>query len=428
MSNTANPLSSRIQRRPAGPCDLYTLRTPVDGFVSMRASFATNPDYSQSADVLQDMTVGMLDRGTQSRDRFEIARLLEDRGAKLDVTADGLRIDVSGQALKNDFPTLVGVLAEMLSEPLFDPDEFEKVKSTLIGDMQRDLESTSQQASGALSRRLFPSDHPNYTPKTATLIEEAEAATLEQIKEYYREHVGARDFRMAVVGDVDHAAVESAVSDAFEGWAVHDAPEVFPVGAEPKAPGRSAVTMPDKANVDVRIGHALDLLRGEDDFERVFVANFILGGNFSARLMNHVRDELGLTYHIRSSMSGVTAKYHGQWRTTVTLSTDALEPGIEATREVIRRFVEEGATEDELDAMKTTIAGAYQVGLATTTRIADKILANAEREFDVEYLDTFPDLIADLTLEEVNDAARRHFRPDDLHVAMAGTVPETVEA
>ena len=95
---------------------------------------------------------------------------------------------------------------------------------------------------------------------------------------------------------------------------------------------------------------------------------------------------------------------------------------------MIREFVAEGATQEELEAKKTTITGSYTVGLATTERLAQSILTNAERGFEVSYLDDFPDEIRALTLEEVNDAVQRYLDPDAIQEALAGTRPEPVEA
>jgi predicted Zn-dependent peptidase len=94
---------------------------------------------------------------------------------------------------------------------------------------------------------------------------------------------------------------------------------------------------------------------------------------------------------------------------------------------VIRRFVREGITEEELETVKTTITGSFVVGLATTTNLSKTLLTNAEREFDVEYIDRFPEIINGLTREEVNAAIRRHIQPDNLHIAAAGAFPERVE-
>lgn len=395
--------------------------------MSFRASFLTNPDFTAKGDPLQDLTVALLDKGTQQRDRFELAKVLEDCGAKLSISSDGLFVDINGQALTRDFEAVLDVLAEMLREPLFDADEFEKAKASTIAELKRDLEQTGTQASGALSRRLFPEAHPNYSPPTETLIHAVQETTLEEVKGYYDTHIGAKNFRMAVVGDLEHAEIEATVDRVIGDWTPHATEASHATAADPAEPGQSLVPMADKSNVDVRMGHALDLYRDSPEYEALYVSNFILGGNFSARLMNIVRDEMGLTYHISSGITGLSTEHHGSWRTVVTLSSDGFEEGVAATRAVIADFIAEGATQEELDTIKTTITGSFIVGLATTSKLARTLLSNAERGFPPEYIDEFPSIIESLTLKEVQDATRQHLDADKLHVAAAGTLPETVE-
>jgi len=400
----------------------------VDDIVSFRGSFVANPDPAAGDPLRQKLTVSLLDKGTEQRDRFELARVLEDCGAKLDLSSDGLFVEVSGRALVDDLPRVMDVMAEMLRTPAFDPEEFRKARAQVAADIQRRMEKTSARASAALSQRLFSEGHPNHNPAPEAVLERLQGLTVDDVRDYHDTHFGATEWTLAAVGDLEHDAVETVVTEAFEGWTSHAAPVTYETDATPAEVGRSVVPMPDKSNVDVRLGHALPIRRDHDDYSALYVANYILGGNFAARLMSTVRDEMGLTYSIRSSLSGVTTRYAGSWQTSITLSHDAVEEGIAATKDVIRAFVEEGATLDELDAKKTTITGSYTVGLATTERLAQSILTNAERGFDVSYLDEFPEEIRTLSLDEVNEAVRRYLDPDAIQEALAGTRPEPVEA
>ena len=427
-STAASPdLAPRIEDRSAGPGRLLTLETAVDDIVSWRGSFLAYPDLAAEDELRQELTVSLLDKGTEHRDRFALARVLEDCGAKLDLSSDGLYVDVSGRALVEDLPRVLDVLAEMLRAPAFEESEFEKARAQAIAETRRRMEKTGAQASAALTRRLFGAGHPNHSAAPEAVIERLRSLTLEDIRAYHTEHIGATDWTMAVVGDLDHGAVEQVVADAFEGWGPHEAEPTHETEAAPEDVGRSVVPMPDKSNVDVRLGHPVPIRRDHPDYHALYVGNYILGGNFAARLMDTVRDEKGLTYHIGSGLSGVTTRYAGYWQTSVTLSQDTLDEGIAATTDVIRRFVEEGATGAELDDKKTTITGSYAVGLATTRRLAQSILTNAERGFETDYLDRFPEAIRALTLEEVNEAVRTHLRPDEMHEALAG-VPEPAAA
>ncbi len=85
-------------------------------------------------------------------------------------------------------------------------------------------------------------------------------------------------------------------------------------------------------------------------------------------------------------------------------------------------FVAEGVSEEVLEQTRTTLAGQHVVALATTGGVAARLLVNAERGFELAYLDQYPDLVRDLTAAEVTDAVRQHLRPDDLHEVVAGSV------
>lgn len=418
-------LAPRIRDRSAGPGRLLTLKTSVNDVVSWRGSFVANPDPAAGDGLRQQLTVSLLDKGTEERDRFELARVLEDCGAKLNLSSDGLYVEASGRALADDLPEVMDVMAEVLRTPSFDRDEFEKAKAQLAADLQRRMEKTSAQAGAALTRRIFPEGHPNYRPSPELLLERLEGLTVDDVREYHDTHFGSTEWTLAVVGDVDHERIGSIVDETLAGWSAHGAAAVYETDSAASEVGRSNLQMRDKSNVDVRIGHGIALRRDHDDYPALYVGNYILGGDFAARLMSTVRDEMGLTYHIGSSLSGITTRYAGYWQAQITLSHKAVERGIAATKDLIREFVDEGATADELDAKKTTITGSYTVGLATTDRLAQSILTNAERGFDLSYLDHFPEEIRALSLEDVNDAIEEYLHPDEMQEALAGTRPET---
>ncbi|MFO8098614.1 MAG: pitrilysin family protein [Salinibacter sp.] len=427
MSTDSN-LAPRIQDHSAGPARVLTLPTSVDDVVSWRASFLTYPDLAAGDALRQKLTVSLLDKGTQQRDRFELARVLEDCGAKLNLSSDGLYVDISGRALSDDVSRVMDVLAEMLRAPAFDPDEFEKARAQAAASLQRRMEKTSAQASAALSRHLFNPAHPNHAPPPEEQLQALQELTVDDVEAYHDEHFGPQEWTMAFVGDLEHEAIRTVVADAFEGWTASEATPVHETEPASQKPGHTILPMPDKSNVDVRMGHALPLRRDHSEYPALYVGNYILGGNFAARLMGTVRDEKGLTYHIGSSLSGISTRYAGYWQVRVTLSHESLSDGIEATREVVETFVKEGPTEDELQAKKTTITGSYTVGLATTRRLAQSILTTAERGFDMHYLDQFPRDIEALSLDEVTTAVQTYLRPEALHEARAGVRPDPVAA
>lgn len=417
------PFAERVHEAEAGAWRVLALPTPVERVVSFAGSFVTQPDFAAGEELLQRLAVRLLDRGTRRRDRFALAEALERRGAQLSFHDDGLRCGFAGRVLREDLEEVLALAAEQLAEPLFDPEEFEKAKARQAAALRRAMESTGAQAGGALARRLYPPGHPNFRPEPEAELARLEATTVEDVRAFHEAHFGARRAALALAGDLEPTAAAEAVRAHLGGWSEPEAAPTFETAAAPEPPGRENVPIPERHNLDVRIGHALALRRDSADYLALRLGTFILGGNFSARLMASVRDEQGLTYGIGSALSGLTVEYDGYWVTSVSLSGEHLERGIEATLAEIRRLVEDGITEEELAEKQTTLAGTFRVRLATTGGLASALLANAERGFEVDYLDRFPALVGALTREEVDAAIRRHLDPGALHVAVAGTLP-----
>ena len=417
-------LADRVLDVRAGPARLLLLPTDVRDVVSVRGSLWAAPDLTGDDDLVQAVLADVLDKGTRQRDRFQIAEALEGRGARLSFYSDGLRAGFSGRALRDDVGDVLALAAEQLREPALHADEVQKEVVQAVAGTRRARESTGAQAAGALARRLYGRAHPNYVREPDEEIARLEAVTPEAVRAAHAAHVGADGLTLAVVGDVPVEAVEDAVRRSFSGWGTHGRAAVYAEAAESGPPGRVVVPMADRQNLDVRLGHAVALRRDSPDYLAAFAGVYALGGNFSSRLMQTVRDEQGLTYGVGASLGSPAVEYDGHVYVSVTLSQENVERGVAAVRAETERFVAEGVSDVALDATRTTLAGQHVVSLATTGGLAARLLVNAERGFDVGYLDRYPDLVRSLTAEGVTAAVRRHLRPTDLHEVVAGTLPD----
>lgn len=417
---------SRIIETKVGSCSLYMLPVAVDNVVSWRGSFKSNPVFTERQDLLQNLVVSLLDKGTKRRDRFVIANVLENRGAQLSFLNGAIGVGFSGRCLKKDLTEVMAVMAEQLKEPSMEEDEFQKARMRVVASIRRSLERTGAQAYMALCRQIYGAAHPNYTLKPEEELEKLAQVTLDSLHQYHAEHFGANDLAMVVVGDIDPDEITRTVAEQLGAWAPHDSPPAYEVSTREQPPDEMVITMPDKSSIDVRIGHGLEVRMNDDEYVPLYLGNFILGGNFSSRLMDIIRDEMGLTYGIKSNLMGISRHYEGHWQVSVTLSPDKLEQGVQATKKLIEEYIDQGATQKELDEKKTTIIGSFNVELATTSGLARKILRGVKNGFGVGYLDEFPARIERTTLDEVNDELARHLDLDRVHTAIAGVSPKDV--
>lgn len=405
-----------------GPVHLRVYPMQVSRVISIAGSFDLWPDVHAGEELLASVTAAMLDKGSRQRDRFELASILEDRGARVTFSVSGTRLDMAAHLLADDLPEVMAVLGEQVCSPAFESAELEKLRARLLGSIRRNATEPAVLASAALSGRLFPPGHPNREESPEREEQWLDALTREDVESFHRRTFRGAGVRMAVAGDVDSGALVEAVAAAFAPWNLEMAiPRVYPrVG--PVEPSTETVPLPDRPNLEVRMGHAVELRRNDPDYEPLVLGCFALGGNFSARLMGRVRDDLGLTYGISSGLRGVDIHHGGAWRTSVTLSADRLDEGLAATRTELERFVAEGLRNEEVEEKAETLAGQFSVSLSTTSAVAEALLSTLERGESLDRFDGYAGRMRSYGVDQVNETVRRWLDPRRLVTAVAGTV------
>ncbi len=421
MSDAQNvALSTRVERHRAGGSDVWALALDVPDAVSFAGSLVTGADLGTSERQMQRFAARLLDRGSERRDRFEIAEWLESRGASLHFSSQEGRVAFSGRALRADVPEVIALAAELLAHPSFDADEVEKVRRELDASIRQARSDTGFLAGAALSRRVYDPRHPGYRMPLDEKAQQLAAIGRDDLVAFHRSRMAPRPVLLALAGDLtglDPAALLGHFPDATPA----SAPP--PPGVATHVEGRERLDVADKPNLDVQIGQGVALARHDADFIPLYVGLYALGGNFSARLMQDVRDKRGLTYGIRAGMEYVDKDQQGHWSARATFSTADLARGIEATMDVLRQWVDEGLTPEETESVRETLLGTYDVSLSSTGALASRLLTRAEQGFGPDYLDGYRDELRAATTAQINEAIRRHVYPDAVLVASAGAHP-----
>lgn len=413
-----------IEQTPIDGIRLLTMKTGVKDVVTITGSFLGGDQYSPQANMLiADLTAAMLDKGTKNKSKFKIANKLETVGASISFSSGQYHVRFNAKCLKADIPLVLSLLAEQLREPAFNKEDLKTLKTRLVANLKRDKEDTGKQAGGAFLRKLYPKNHPNYAYKIDNRIKMVNDIMPASLKYYHKTFYGLGNMTIVAVGDVDSEAFNSEISKAFGGWKTSplDKKEATLTANQVKA-GKEYVTIKEKTSADIYIGLPIGIDRNHEDYYPLMVGTYILGGNFSARLMQTVRDEQGLTYSIQSWVGGIDNGNDGYWVTGGSFAPQMVDRGYKATIEQLAKWVESGITKAELTAKQSTITGSYKVGLATTNGLAGQILTNAERGRPNSYLDKFPELINALTVEQINNAIQKYIDKDRMFFIAAGSL------
>jgi zinc protease len=421
-------VAPKVRRRTVAGLDVLTLKTPIKDVVTIRGVVSAGDVFNPAENsAIADLTAGMLDKGTVKHDKFALAGQLEAVGATLSFGTGTHTLNFSAKCLRKDLPLVLGLLAEQLRTPRFDAEEFTKLKKQFVGRYKRQMEDTDFRAENAFNRAIFPERHPNRPPADEKYLADVEATTLGQLRAFHAANYGPTAARLVAVGDIDDPAIDRALGEAFAGWTggkpLPPAGKVAPVAAV----RIEKVNMPGKTSVSLVIGQPSGLRYHDADYQPLNMATAVLGsGFFSARLLDIIRNQEGLTYGIGAALASDTYT-DGAWRIHATFAPELLEKGTASTLRELKRFCDKGLTADELKTFKVTLTGSYKVTLATTGGLAGALLNALQRGYGPEWVDEYPRRLQALTLEQVNGAIKKFVDPDKMVTVMAGTLPEAAK-
>jgi zinc protease len=420
---TAANMADQAHRSKVDGIDLITYRSNVKDVVIILGALPAGDAMAESGNVAIPTLSGMmLDRGTKALDKFAISEKLDNVGAEISFSVGVQSLEIRAKCLKKDLPLIIGTIAAELRTPSLLVGEFNKAKQQLIGELEASTQNSSALASEAFDRAVFAEGHPN-RPRTLTeYIAAAKTANLEEVRAFQAKYYGPAHMILVVAGDVSDADAQADISKAFSGWS--GGQDYLRPAKPAAAAAASDITVPlaDKPSVTMLLGQASGLRYSDPDNLPLRVGTAILGRGFTGRLMGAVRDKEGLTYNIGANMSDDSIT-DGVWEISASFAPTLLAKGVESTRREVAKWWKDGVSEPELAAHKQGLIGSYFVSLSTTLGLAETILVNAQRGYDVSWLDAYPKALKALTREQVNAAIKAHINPNSLVLVEAGSMP-----
>ena len=182
------------------------------------------------------------------------------------------------------------------------------------------------------------------------------------------------------------------------------------------------VEVPEKSSIDVYWAHPIPMDRHHKDYLPLMLGIFILGGNFSARLMRTVRDEEGLTYGVYSRLAGMHDHVEGFWYVHATFSPALFDKGEKSIFKQINLWHQDGVNVQEFESRKQGIIGKHLVGTSTTSGLMSSLTQVISQSLDLDYIDRYPQLIRDISIDDVNRCIHTYIKPNELRRFSAGQI------
>ncbi|MCC7241092.1 MAG: insulinase family protein [Acidobacteria bacterium] len=367
---------------------------------------------------LASLVAAMLDEGAGARSSLELADAVDYLGADLSTSSS---FDYSAVRLstpvKNLAPALE-LLGDVVLRPTFPAGELERLKKERLTSLVQSQDNPAAIVGYAFPRVVFGPTHRYGTPASG-LAPAIEAITVDEARAFYKEHYVSGQATIVVVGEVAPDEARAALERVFGGWP-GSGPDAAaaPIPQAPQLTRRDVVIVdkPGAAQSQIRIGW-VGVPRSTTEYATLEVLNTILGGSFTSRLNQNLRERNGFTYGAASIFDMRTSA--GPFFATAGVQTDKTAEALKeffVELEAIRRPVPEA----ELTRAKNYVALSFPSEFETSRDLAQKLEELIVYHLPDDTYRTFVSAVEKVTVADVQKAAATHIQPDKMAVVVVG--------
>ncbi len=351
----------------------------------------------------------LLEEGTSSRTRTELAETIEDVGGTLESSATGSSLRVC----REDLALAVELLADVTIRPVFPADAVSWIARRIAADLSADLEDPAFRAELSFRNLVYASHPLARDPRGG--VREVTRLTRDDAIKHHRRHFAPENAVLVAVGDFDPRRLVTLVKTHFGDWqASGRSPAPFPPVGRPGRPRIRRIHHPGE-QIHIMLGH-LGIARSDPDFDALVILDHIFGSGpgFCDRLGRIVRDEMGLVYSIGGGMTDSADVVPGLFRVYAGTMPEQADRVVGAITEQIVAMHAGSFSDDEVDRARRYLTGAWVFDYQSVEQRAERLLELERWRIGLDEPLLWPDRIAAITPRQVRKAARTHLRPDAL--------------
>lgn len=336
-------------------------------------------------------------KGTTKRSSREIVEEIEAVGGDLNAGTSTETTSYYARVLKADVPLALDVLADILANPAFEPDELEREKNVIVQEIGAAQDTPDDVVFEHLNELCYPDQ-----PMGRSLLGTAKtlrAFNRDMLRGYLSTHYRGPDMVVAAAGAVDHKQVVAEAEKrfaSFEGTA----------GPKPQTArfGKGGAKVVHRELEQAHLTLALEGVPQNDlSLFSVQVFTNILGGGMSSRLFQEVREKRGLCYSIYSFHAPYTdTGFFGLY--TGTDPADAPEM-MEVVVDIINDSVET-LTEAEIARAKAQMKAGLLMALESCSSRAEQLARHVLAYGRPQTVQELVARIDAVSVESTRDAAR----------------------
>ena len=362
-----------------------------------------------------NLVTDIMMQGTANKTPIELEEAIDALGSSINMSTGKQSININVNTLKRNFLPTLALVEEILFEPRWDSNEFDRVKRQTAELIKRRSAVPSTIASRVFNKLNYGS-HILANPTLGT-VESVQSISINDLKNYVNANFSADLATISIVGDVSRSEAVNAFKNMVNRW---DIQNVNFNNYEIPKPNKSAkvyfVDVPNAKQSEIRIGY-LGIPRTHEDFYATTVMNMKLGGNFSGDVNMVLREEKGFTYGARTRFSG--SKYPGTFIASSAVRSNTTEESVNIFKNLLTNY-SNPISEDDLEFTKNVTLKSNARRFETLGALRGMIANIATYDLPFDYIKAEEEQVRSMTIQSHNQLVKKYIRPDEMIYLVIG--------
>lgn len=366
---------------------------------------------------LATLTANMLDEGAGNRDALGIADQVGFLAVSLRTTASWDQSTVFLHTTKATLDSSLVLMADVALRPTFADKEFTRLHNDRLTALLQEQDRGPAIADRAFASIVYGDDNP-YGRSPSGSRETVENIVREDVQNFWKQWYVPNNATLVIVGDLTAAEAEQRANAMFGTWAQATLPTLAAVPAAPAAKASTIyiVDKPKAPQSSFRLGN-VGVARNTADYYPLQVLNTALGGSFTSRLNQNLRETKGYTYGAGSgfAMRREAGPFIASGEIVAEKTDSAM---IEFMKEL--NGIREPMKPEELEKTKKYLQLGYPAEFEEGADIASAIARLVPYGLPLTTLNDYQKNIGAVTGADVERAAKQYIDPTKMSLIVVG--------
>ncbi|MDE0118574.1 MAG: pitrilysin family protein [Bdellovibrionales bacterium] len=373
---------------------------------------------------LMALLTEVIDKGTKKLSAVQVAENIEVLGTSFLYSLNKDALFFSVETLSWLDEKALEIFSQIITQPSFLEQEFQRAKEKAIGWVKRSGEDFSSYSSRVFNKYLYES-HPYGFYQNGSLGSLKEISGGD-IKKRYDEYFYPHNALFSISGQYSDDIIEKLEKflgkwKAPSGVSETSSKKNIDISLVPSVKRKELLIINHPAAIqsEIRMGH-ISVNSSHPDYLSLKTANVILGGSFNSRLMKRIRVQKGLTYGISSAFSA--KKELGAFKIGLAVRNDKVGSALLEIMGVLEDFHKNGLTAEELEKAKQLLKNQFITRVSTADSFAHYLMYLNSQDISYSYAKEYFVKLTSLSLDTVNEAVSKHLHPDQMKVLILTNV------